>query len=50
MCVATEVKINISHFCELILQSAEHKTSEIPKQVMQMLNHKPMAGPMEVSN
>lgn len=50
MCVAAEVKINISHFYELILQRAEHKTSEIPNQDMQMLNHEPTAGPTEVSN
>ena len=50
MCVATEVRRNISHFYRLILQSAAHKASEIPKQVMQMLNHEPTAGPMEVSD
>lgn len=38
MFLATEVTSNISNFYGLILQSAEHKASEVPKQVMQSLN------------
>lgn len=48
MFLATEVTSNISNFYGLILQSAEHKASEVPKQVMQMLKREPEAGPMEV--
>lgn len=50
MCVATEITSNISYFYGLILQRFEHKASEIPKQVMQMLKHEPTAGAMEVSD
>lgn len=47
MCITTlKATINISYVGILILQSAEHKASEIPKQV----KWEPVSSPMEVSD
>lgn len=51
MCVTTlKATINISYVGILILQSTEHKASEIPQQVTCMVKWEPVSSPMEISD